>query len=985
MEVQEGKGPWARQVGGLVPIGSPLTLVIAINDHSREFDMRIKRCTASDGTGSEIELTDDRGCVIRSSLLTPFTKIRDFGGKATLVAYSHLFAFKFPDKMDVFVHCIVEVCRHGCPDSCSHQHKNYEHQGAPYGSLESKKIQKLAELAGSKSIHEIHVLGQHQHLQSSDLGGEYPLPGRERIREILIPAAQTQVQHFTLKNGSNIAAVENAKLVKGDTKASFSPAAFKAAQKAKETKSQEQSASSNVHNVFIDVENSLHAEKESKFDFQVLQEHQEKPVLNVLHHHQEKPILNVLHQHHEKPILNVLHQHQEKPILNGLHQHQEKPNLNVLHQQQIKPILNVAHEHQERPTLTTVHQHQEKPGVTAHRIIGHDVHWISETVGKLEDDHASQLLKDISHQVPKPEPAAWSADEVKPLTKLEVLHHQKPQIDTSIHHYHSNTPYVSKIQWSSDNSKSKEVTDAILLKQVPQPEPATWSADEVKPLSKPEILHQQKPQLDTNIHHYHSHSHSPYISKIHWSSDNSKPKETVDSILQKHVPQPEPATWTLEEVNPMHSPQAVRQQLHTKRPEEPKPEPSAWSLDDVKGFNKEDLRVLSLNHKMKSHAHITAPVYKEYVSPYSTTILPQPVYISRGNPRNISNPNMMKMMMMMPTMLPPTYQTAYWPQRTTARYLRPQRHHYPYPIPQFSPHQQMMMSVIADRRMDDEGEDLQAEDLSLYHNLNKGDTEAGVKRIQIGETASEPKSSSDNKSVDHLDENITTQSTTLEDVLHEMISELGMNGNDQTSSESKITEDILKKAIMSEPSETVVTVLVHELTPTPQSVPSKETIDGTSGARSAISSFLPPSLDTEVGADPETKDRLVPAPRSLERNKRSSEPVFGVRQKFQAIAPSDLAFEWNLTTDGATVLRGIREEIVYGICISPAGMSASVGFILILTLLSIIASVVFYEHSCKLTNKTSQLAFFTRNFNGQFEALYKFTRPYLYSASTNVR
>lgn len=33
MEIQHGKGPWAPPVSGIVPLGSTLTLVIAINDY----------------------------------------------------------------------------------------------------------------------------------------------------------------------------------------------------------------------------------------------------------------------------------------------------------------------------------------------------------------------------------------------------------------------------------------------------------------------------------------------------------------------------------------------------------------------------------------------------------------------------------------------------------------------------------------------------------------------------------------------------------------------------------------------------------------------------------------------------------------------------------------------------------------------------------------------------------------------------------------
>lgn len=984
MEVQEGKGPWARQVGGLVPIGSPLTLVIAINDHSREFDMRIKRCSASDGTGSEIELTDHNGCVIRPTLLTPFAKVRDFAGKATLVAYSHLYAFKFPDKMDVFVHCIVEVCRHGCPDSCSHQSKGYHATGTAHDSLESKKIEKLASFPHSKSVHQIHVTGHHQSLKTSPYGSDLPLPGRERNREELIPAAQKQVQHVVSKNASlTTTTIGGRKVIQ--QRATFKPLTQnKPVQKEKEAKPQIDSASSNVQGVFVDIQNSLQSEKGSK---------------------------------------------------SSSHQF-------------------FSHDSQSVPT--------------AHRIIGHDVHWISNEPKKAENHHrASDIpsLKDISYQAPQPEPATWSADEVKVLSKQEIFQNNpapKPEVavwsadevKSLLKDAISQVKQVSKPEhspWSADEVKPFQNHEFLQVEQVPKPEPSAWSADEVKPLLKHEVFREKavhKPELQFGVPNHQL--NTPHVTKIHWAPEGPKHPGSLHSFLQKEaapIPQPEPASWTFDEVNPMHSPEAIRLQLHTKPPEpRPEPGPSTWTFEDVKGLSKENLRILSLNHKMKIHSHVTPPIYKEYVQPYTTSTIPQPVYISRYNPlQNMSNMNMMKMMMM-PTMLPVTYQTAHWPQRATTRYLKPHRHHYPYPIPQFSPHQQMMMSVIADRRMDEENDGSAQEDLSLYHKLDGEATES--RHIQIGETASSetplfqitPGNTSENPEImDSSFDKVIPEDMKPDSAERRVM--IGQTFTDVTTSDSKEPENISNTESKTHSGSDADSMImeVHESstasddqsssgsvpkfasmpldqssetasrfdsTPGMLSDQSSETtsklvsasgillgespgavskLDGTSGMRPAISSFVPPSLDAEMGADPESKGRIVPGPRSLERRKRSSEPVFGVRQKFQAIARSDLAFEWNSTTDSATILRGRREEIVYGICMSPAGMSAGVGFILILTLLSIIASVVLYEHGCQLTNKTSQLSFLTRNFNGQIEALYKITRPYLYSDNRNVR
>lgn len=116
MEIQEGSGPGSREVSKIVPVGQPMTIVVAINDYSGVFDMRVKSCVAHDGVQQPIALTDEFGCVLRPKMLTPFQKIRNPAGnkKATILSYSRFLAFKFPDSMTVQIQCTVEVCRHGC-------------------------------------------------------------------------------------------------------------------------------------------------------------------------------------------------------------------------------------------------------------------------------------------------------------------------------------------------------------------------------------------------------------------------------------------------------------------------------------------------------------------------------------------------------------------------------------------------------------------------------------------------------------------------------------------------------------------------------------------------------------------------------------------------------------------------------------------------------------------------------------------------------
>ncbi|XP_065171066.1 uncharacterized protein [Atheta coriaria] len=137
MEIQHGKGPWAPPVSGIVPLGSTLTLVVAINDYRGEFDMRVKSCVASDGGGHVIQLSDESGCVLRPKMISRFLKAKGADERASVITYAFFHAFKFPDALSVHIKCKVEICRHGCLDHCQQQpesnsHVEVEHQ---YGGI----------------------------------------------------------------------------------------------------------------------------------------------------------------------------------------------------------------------------------------------------------------------------------------------------------------------------------------------------------------------------------------------------------------------------------------------------------------------------------------------------------------------------------------------------------------------------------------------------------------------------------------------------------------------------------------------------------------------------------------------------------------------------------------------------------------------------------------------------------------------------------
>lgn len=90
--------------------------------------MKVKSCFAHDGSKAPIYLIDEDGCVLRPKMISPFKKIRNAKSKASLVSYAQFLAFKFPDSVDVQIQCTVEVCRHGCQDTCGTNYDPRAHQ-----------------------------------------------------------------------------------------------------------------------------------------------------------------------------------------------------------------------------------------------------------------------------------------------------------------------------------------------------------------------------------------------------------------------------------------------------------------------------------------------------------------------------------------------------------------------------------------------------------------------------------------------------------------------------------------------------------------------------------------------------------------------------------------------------------------------------------------------------------------------------------------
>jgi len=84
-------------------------------------------------------------------MVSKFLKLRSNDGRSTVMSYAFFHAFKFPDSLQVYVRCKVEICRHGCPEHCDKTVSRHQPQPAasaaaapladlqPYGS-ENKAV-----------------------------------------------------------------------------------------------------------------------------------------------------------------------------------------------------------------------------------------------------------------------------------------------------------------------------------------------------------------------------------------------------------------------------------------------------------------------------------------------------------------------------------------------------------------------------------------------------------------------------------------------------------------------------------------------------------------------------------------------------------------------------------------------------------------------------------------------------------------------------
>ena len=127
MDLQQGRWPASGPIESAVRIGEQLSLIVGLNDPSGQMDLQVRDCYAhsmpelANPAAFRVQLTDAQGCVMKTKLLGPFEHDRSSAGPyaGSTVKWSPVSAFAFPDNMQVFTSCNVEVCKGGCePNPC---------------------------------------------------------------------------------------------------------------------------------------------------------------------------------------------------------------------------------------------------------------------------------------------------------------------------------------------------------------------------------------------------------------------------------------------------------------------------------------------------------------------------------------------------------------------------------------------------------------------------------------------------------------------------------------------------------------------------------------------------------------------------------------------------------------------------------------------------------------------------------------------------
>ncbi|KAG8224841.1 hypothetical protein J437_LFUL002288 [Ladona fulva] len=110
MDIRRGEYP------NVIKIGETLTILVYLKDEENLYDLRVRDCWAYDGEDYEspetnkLQLTDTEGCPKKQKLIHFWRRTYQTGKSgASVIAFNNITAFKFPDKMQVFLTCNIET------------------------------------------------------------------------------------------------------------------------------------------------------------------------------------------------------------------------------------------------------------------------------------------------------------------------------------------------------------------------------------------------------------------------------------------------------------------------------------------------------------------------------------------------------------------------------------------------------------------------------------------------------------------------------------------------------------------------------------------------------------------------------------------------------------------------------------------------------------------------------------------------------------
>jgi len=193
MQIQVGKGPYASEVSGIVKIGQTMTMVLGVKDDDNKFDMMVRNCVAHDGQRAPIQLVDEKGCVVREKIMSPFKKIKNFDNTANVLSYAYFQAFKFPDSMNVHFQCVVQVCRNACPSPQCGAPVNVDSYGSPQSAP-------LSQDSYGSPIAPPRSSAINPRTPGGGLSQFQNVAGSERRVSVVTPAAGPKPLHIPLNN-----------------------------------------------------------------------------------------------------------------------------------------------------------------------------------------------------------------------------------------------------------------------------------------------------------------------------------------------------------------------------------------------------------------------------------------------------------------------------------------------------------------------------------------------------------------------------------------------------------------------------------------------------------------------------------------------------------------------------------------------------------------------------------------------------------------